>query len=100
MSNLLFANQDRLKTIGRYLVYEWTRRKKMEEFFTYKGKEYKIEVKVREAKSWDKTDELLNNMRRVIEDLESKSREFSSPDEIDSFNEELELQLNNVESLL
>lgn len=50
--------------------------------------------------NYGKTDELLNNLRRVVEDLESKSRECSSQDEIDSFNEELELQLNNIESLI
>ena len=50
MTNIKFANQERLKTIGRYLVYDWTQGKKIDEFFTYEGKEYKVGVKVREAK--------------------------------------------------
>ena len=49
---------------------------------------------------YKRTDELLDDLKRVVEDLVGKSREFNSQDEIDSFNEELELQLNNVESLI
>ena len=49
---------------------------------------------------YKRTDELLSDLKRIVEDLEGKSREFSSQDEIDSFNEELELQVNNVESLI
>ena len=56
--------------------------------------------KIKMETDYKRTDELLDDLKRVVEDLVGKSREFNSQDEIDSFNEELELQLNNVESLI
>ena len=55
MSNILFANQDRLKTIGRYLVYDKVvscnqHNLKLEEEIEYKGKRYNVEVKVKKIK--------------------------------------------------
>ena len=50
--------------------------------------------------SYEETDTFLNDLRRVVEDLESKSREFGTQEELESFNEELQMQINNVESLI
>lgn len=51
MSNILFANQDRLKTIGRFLLYDNLvslneHNLELEQVVEYKGKKYKIKVKV------------------------------------------------------
>jgi Cft2 family RNA processing exonuclease len=53
MSSLLFANQDRLKTIARFLIYDKTISAdqydmEMEQIVEYKGKTYKIKAKVEE----------------------------------------------------
>lgn len=48
MSSLQFANEDRLKTIGRYLIFYGYKR--MMDCFEWKGKSYKIEVKIVEVK--------------------------------------------------
>lgn len=56
--------------------------------------------KMENKKGKERTDELLNDLRRVVEDLESKSIEFDSEDEFEEFNEELEMQINNVEALI
>lgn len=51
MSSMLFANQDRLKTIGRFLVYDKVTslnqyNNELVREITYKGKRYKVKVKV------------------------------------------------------
>jgi hypothetical protein len=59
MSNILFANQDRLKTIGRFLAYDKLvslneHNFKLEEEIVFRGKRYKIKaklVKVKELKN-------------------------------------------------
>jgi len=53
MSNILFANQDRLKTIGRFLIYDRVvsanqYNLELEQEFKYKGKRYVVEAKVKE----------------------------------------------------
>lgn len=58
MSNLLFANEDRLKTIGRFLAFDRViginqRDSTIEQEIVFRGKRYKISAKltkVREAK--------------------------------------------------
>lgn len=55
MSNILFANQDRLKTIGRYLVYDKLvslnqHNFELEEEIVFRGKRYKVKVKLTKIK--------------------------------------------------
>jgi len=55
MSNLLFVNKDRLKTIGRFLVYDKVvsanqYNNELKEEVVYKGKRYKVKVKVTKSK--------------------------------------------------
>ena len=50
--------------------------------------------------NYERTDDLLSVLRLVVEDLRNKSREFSEQNEIDEFNKKLELQINNVESII
>lgn len=59
MSNILFANQDRLKTIGRFLAYDKLisanqHNFKLEEEIVFKGKRYKIKAKLSKIKEVDK----------------------------------------------
>lgn len=56
MSNLLFRNLDRLKTIARFLVYDNTvslnqYHGKLETLFKYRGKFYKIKTVLTEVQS-------------------------------------------------
>ena len=55
MSNILFANQDRLKTIGRFLIYDKIvscnqHNLELEQVVEYKGKRYKVKAKVTKIK--------------------------------------------------
>lgn len=55
MSNILFANQDRLKTIARYLAYDKLislnqHNFELEEEIIFRGKRYKIKAKLSKLK--------------------------------------------------
>lgn len=55
MSNLLFNNFERLKTLGRFLAYDKLLsinqyNGKMERVIFYKNKSYKVEIKIKEVK--------------------------------------------------
>ena len=51
MSNILFANEDRLKTIGRFLAYDKLisaneHNFELEQEIVFRGKRYKIKAKL------------------------------------------------------
>jgi len=56
MSNIEFANEDRLRTIGRYLAYDKIislnqHNGELEQEIVFRGKRYKIKAKLSKIKS-------------------------------------------------